>query len=75
MYHAKEKRKTTHDGRNRTIKSRKKTERSEKKETYKYLAISEADTIKQAEMKESIKKNASGELENYSKPNYIAEIS
>ena len=33
----------------------------------------EADTIKHAEMKE--KKNTSGERENYSKPNYIAEIS
>ena len=44
-------------------------------ETYKYLGILEADTIKQAEMKEKEKKNTSGEQESYSKPNYIAEIS
>ena len=40
--------------------------------TYLYL---EADTIKQAEMKEKLKTGISGELVNYSKPNYIAEIS
>ena len=44
-------------------------------ETYKYLGMLEADTIKQAEMKEKLKKNTTGERENYSKPNYIAEIS
>ena len=44
------------------------------KKTYKYLGILEAHTIKHAEMKEKIKKNTSGERENYSKPNYIAEI-
>ena len=43
------------------------------KETYKYLGMLEADTIKQGEMKE--KKNTLGERENYSKPNYIVEIS
>ena len=32
------------------------------KETYKYLGILEADTTKQMEMKEKIKKNISGEL-------------
>ena len=42
------------------------------KETYKYLGILEADTIIHAEMKEKIKKNTSGERENYSKPNYVA---
>ena len=37
-------------------------------ETYKYLRIFEADTIKHAEMKEKhLKKNASEERENYSK--------
>ena len=45
------------------------------KETYKYLEILGADTIKQAEMKEKLKKNSSREQENYSKPNYTAEIS
>ena len=40
------------------------------KETYKYLGILEADTIKQAEMKENIQK----ESENYSRQNSIAEI-
>ena len=45
------------------------------KETYKYLGILEADIIKQVEMKEKIKTNASEEWENYLKPNYIAEIS
>ena len=43
------------------------------KETYKYLGILEADTFKKAEMKEKI--YTSGERENYTKPNYIAEIS
>ena len=43
-------------------------------ETYKYLGILEADTIKQAEMKEKIQKNISGELENYSRQNSVAEI-
>ena len=44
------------------------------KETYKYLGILEVDTIKQVEMKEKIKKrNISGELESYSRQNYLAE--
>ena len=42
------------------------------KETYKYLGISEADTIKQQEMKEKIKKTISEEPENYSRLNSIA---
>ena len=58
----------TLDGKNRTTKSRQ-NQTARKKETY--LGILEADTIKHA-MKE--KKNTSGERENYSKPNYIAEI-
>ena len=45
------------------------------KETYKYLGILEADTIKQAEMREKKEKKISGEWENYSTPNYKAEIS
>ena len=46
------------------------------KETNKYLEILEVDTIKHAEIREKIKKrNTSGKRENYSKPNYIAEIS
>ena len=44
-------------------------------ETYKYLGIFEADTIKQVEMKNKIPKNTSGELENYSKQNSLAETS
>ena len=43
-------------------------------ETYKYLGIEEADTIKQVEMKEKIPKNIAGELENHSRQNSIAEI-
>ena len=43
-------------------------------ETYKYLGILEADTIKQVGMKNKIqKKNISGELENYSRQNSTAE--
>ena len=45
------------------------------KETYKYLGISEANTIKQVEMKERIiKKSTWDERENFSKPNSAAEI-
>ena len=36
-------------------------------ETYKYLGIMKADTIKQVEMKNKIQNNISGELENYSR--------
>ena len=42
------------------------------KETYKYLGIFEADTIKPVEMKEKIK-SISRELESYSGQNYLAE--
>ena len=52
---------------------KKKIERAEKKKTYKYLGILEADTIKQIEMEEKIKKSISGERENYSRQNYFAE--
>ena len=45
------------------------------KETYKYLGILEADTIKHAKMKEKIKKEYPRRMGNYSKPNYIVEIS
>ena len=45
------------------------------KETYKSLRILKAKIIKHAERKKLLKKNTSGERENYSKPNYIAEIS
>ena len=38
------------------------------------MEILEEDTMKQA-IKEKIKKNTPGERENYSKPDYIAEIS
>ena len=43
------------------------------KETYRHFGILEADTIKQAEMKEKI--IISWEPENYTKLNYIAETS
>ena len=39
------------------------------KETYKYLGILEADTFKQVEMKEKIKKE---ESEIYTRKNYLA---
>ena len=39
------------------------------KETNKYLGILEADTIKQVETREKIKKSISEELENYSRQN------
>ena len=39
------------------------------KETYKYLGILEADTIKQVEMKEKIKKEYLREPESYSRQN------
>ena len=42
------------------------------KETYKYLVILEADTMKQIE-KTKYKKNISGELKNYSGQNCLAE--
>ena len=38
-----------------------------KKETYKYLGISEADTIKQVDMIERFLKSISDEQENFSK--------
>ena len=50
-----EKRQTTPDGRSQIDKSRKNRTLGEK-ETYKYSGIFEADTIKQVEMKEDIKK-------------------
>ena len=42
-------------------------------ETYKYLGILEADTIKQVQMKTKFKKNISGELEDYLWQNSLAE--
>ena len=60
-----EKPETVNDGRNTTTKSKKKQNRTlREKETYKYLGILEADTIKQAEMKEKTKKYTSKEREN-----------
>ncbi len=44
-------------------------------ETYKYLDILEADTIKQVEMKNKIEKSISGELQKFSRQNYFAETS
>ena len=43
-----------------------------REETFKYLGILEADTIKEVEMKEKIKKSFSGEQESYSKQNYTS---
>ena len=45
------------------------------KENYKYLEILEADTINYAEMKERIKNKYFRKTRNFSKSNYIAEIS
>ena len=45
------------------------------KENYKYLGILEADTIKQAEMKEKFKNSTSDERGNFWKPGSVAEIS
>ena len=42
-------------------------------ETYKYLSILEADTIKQVEMKDKIQKEYLREPENYSRQNSLAE--
>ena len=61
-----EKRETTHDGWNGTTKSRK-IRTLGKKETYNYLRILEADTIKQ------VKKNFKEYLRSYSRQNYFAE--
>ena len=44
-------------------------------ETNKYLGILEGDTIKQVEMKDKIRINISGELENYSRQNSPTESS
>ena len=44
-----------------------------KNDANKYLGISVADTIKQMQMKDKIKKNISGELGNYSRQNSLAE--
>ena len=46
--------------------------RSEKRNVQ-ILGILETDTIKQVEMKEKIKKNTLGELENYWRQDYLAE--
>ena len=43
------------------------------KKPYKFFGILKVDTTKQVEMK--VKKNISGEQENYSKPNYITGTS
>ena len=65
MYNAnKEKRKTSQNGGNRTA-NQKKIRTLGKKESYKYLVLLEADRMKHMEMKVKIKKNTSGERENY----------
>ena len=43
------------------------------KETNKYLAIFEANTIKEVEIKEKLGKSVSGEPENYSIQNYVVD--
>ena len=53
MYHANtEKAKATNDGKNRTKKNHETVRKHGEKETYRYMGILEADTIKEAEMKE-----------------------
>ena len=67
MRHANnEKQQTTPDGRIEQP-NQDKIRTLREKETYKYLGILEADTIKQVEMKEKIRKGAPGESENYSR--------
>ena len=43
------------------------------KESYKYLGILEANTLKQMEMKEKIKEEYLRELDTYWRHNYVAE--
>ena len=65
MRDANEKRETTHDGRNRTTKARR-IRTLRENETYKYLGILEADTIKQVKMKEkNLKMSTLGKGGNY----------
>ena len=45
----------------------------EEKETYKYLGISEANTLKQQERKEKLRKSISEEPESYLRQNYKAK--
>ena len=45
----------------------------EEKETYKYLGILEAGTITSANERKKLRKNISGELESYSRQNYLAQ--
>ena len=44
-------------------------------ESYKYLGILEADTSNKWKWEKKFKKNISGELENYSRQNWLAETS
>ena len=57
------------------LSNREKVRTHGEKEAYRYLGKLEADTDKHAEMKKRKKKKTSRERENYSKPNYIVEIS
>ena len=64
---------TTFDRRNGTTKSRQIRTFGEE-ETFKLLSISEAETIKQREITEKLRKNILGERDSYSRQNYVAEI-
>ena len=69
-----EKRKTAQD-RRIELPNQDKIRTIREKVTYKYQGILKVDIIKHAEMKEKRKSNTAGNRENYSKSNYIAEIS
>ena len=69
----KNKLKATNDGRNRTAKSRK-NQNARRKENLKVLGnIRSGHRQISGDERKKLKKSISGERENYSKPNYIAE--
>ena len=65
---------TKNDGSNRIIKSRK-NQNAPRKGNQKILGNTESGHHQNCEDERKIKKNTSGEPENYSKLRYIAEIS
>ena len=76
MCHANnEKRKTTNEGRIRTIKSNKNQNALRKENLQIQGNIGSIQHQISGEERKTFEKNTSGVRENYSKPNYIAEIS
>ena len=53
--------------------SNKKIKTLGEKETYKFLGILAADSIRQVKMKEKLRKNISRELKSYARQNYEVE--